>query len=383
MGYNWFDDSTTKLLADSEVSSSKLNNYSALLPWYAALANRNSKRANIVHMGASTVEGFPTTSWKNTQSAQLANILRARHPTSGLTGGGRGYVGTIAAAGTTWPIAVTAGTTDTTHGYYPKFGAWYALAATGSPKFVDTLDAAVTSFDIPLLKGANGAATNGYYKIDGGSLVTFSTFNTAVDLWALSHFAVPATTSIEVGFNAAGWLFPAGIVEYAGDENKGIQVHNCGWGGAKASTWIGATASAVDKWVPAMALLAPDLIIMELGANEHIQAVSSNTYKTNLTALVAMIRAGGMSCPIVLSHAYDVETNAFVYSEPWSNYVAAGNAVVAADPTMISVDHSARMPTTTASNTYSLYHTDSIHGNATGSAYTLMAETLYRAIEPK
>lgn len=357
--------------------------YSALLPWYAALANRANKRVNVVHMGTSTVEGFPTTSWKQQQGAQLAALLRARHPVAGLTTGGRGFVGLQKSTGITWPVALTAGTNDTTHGYSAKFGTWYALAGTSSPKAILTLDAAVTSFDIHLLKGPNGGATNGYYKIDGGSAVTFTTVNAVVDLWANFHVASPATTSIEVGWNAAGWLFPGGIVEYAGDESKGIQVHNCGWGGSQASTWTGATASAVDKWPNAMALLTPDLIIMEFGANEHIHAVTPAQFGIDLTALIAMIRTAGMSCPIVLSIAYDVETNSFVYSNAWSEYVTAAKAVVAADPTMVAVDHTARMPVTTAASTYSLYHTDQIHGNANGNAYALMAETLYAAIAPR
>lgn len=158
----------------------------ALMGWQAALAGRESTRANVVLIGASTVEGYPLTDFDRTTAQELARALRIKFPTTGLgASGGRGRIG-IPSRGLTpplpTPLTFTGGTFDpVAYNVTPAlhFGAshtcWYT--ATASHKVTLTLLAHETALDIVHVAGPSGHVQAGYYRVNGGPPVPFSTHN--------------------------------------------------------------------------------------------------------------------------------------------------------------------------------------------------------------
>ena len=371
-----------------------LADYAALMPFWARLATRTARLVNIGQLGPSITEGAFVASFDRTPSQLLARTLRARYPTPGVTGGGRGYIGVPSTAMTgsgnytpgMWPLAFTGGTIDpvdpaaSVFDLGAKHAVWYA---NGSGKVVDTLANPVTSFDIRHIAGPAGSVNGGYYKIDGGASVPVDTFAaTAVE--RITHVALPASSTIEVGWGGTGYIIFDGIVEYAGDENAGLQVHNFGHSGFKCSDFA-ADPTVDGSWRTAIASFNLDLLILsDLGINDASNGVTSSQFKTALMALIAVLRAGSISCPIVLAANYDVTSApGVVLASPWPQYVTAMREIADADATIVFVDHSARMPATAAASTYGLYHADKIHPAAGGGANQYMQETVAVAIAPR
>ncbi|WP_229662636.1 SGNH/GDSL hydrolase family protein [Nocardioides phosphati] len=378
MGY--MKDSTGRRLDSIAIPSttevSPTYRYDRLLPWFAALANSSRKRANIVMFGDSLVMGYGLSSWAETLPAQTAAALRARN---GITSAGRGFIGANGQVGANhsfWPLQISGGAVYGL-GYGPND--YYITLGAAGQKAIDTLSSPVTSFDVVYFApSSGGSTTGGYYKIDGGTAVTFSTAVTP-GLNTL-HVAAAANTSIEVGFNAgASWtLF--GVTEYKGDENSGVMVHNCGVSGTTAKNW---NDYAATGWPAAQKSLSPDLVILDLGTNDSLTSignVSSAQFKTNLSTLITNLRKQ-VSAPLILNAAYNAQNGAAAV-EPWANYVAAMRAIEAADSTVVVVDHSARMPAASATDPYSLFNQSKLpHASAKG--YALMAATLTQILSPR
>lgn len=360
----------------------KLVDYSKRRSWYAALARRRDDRVNVGILGASLAEGYPVTSPDRTVSSYVSDLLNARMPTKGLTTKGRGFMGiphSVMPAGS-HPFTFTGGTLDDgAAGHGAKKQCWYA-SATG--KLLLALAAPVTSFDICHVLNTSGNAAGAYYKIDGGSSTTFNTLAGSTTI-ETKHIPLPANTSIEVGW-AAGLTIQTGIHEYAGDEAKGIQVHNLGHSGFTAANW--AANSAGWTWLAAIAALNLDLIVIQdLGINDGNTSganVTAATCKTNILAFIALLRANSINAPIELVASQDV-SYATTFRDPWSAYVTAMKEIAASDATVEFFDHGARMPATAATDPQGLYHTDHVHGAANGSAYLFMAETIAAAIAPR
>lgn len=368
--------------------------YDKLLPWYAALANRANARVNVGILGASLVEGAFVSTLTRTVAQNLATILRARHPTPGLATGGRGYIGVPSGALTTssqytpgmWPFAFTGGLLDpidpgpSAFDVGAKHMTWYTNAA--GAKVVLTLAGSVTSFDIHHVVGPSGGATTGYYKIDGGAPTPFATYGAAPAKASVLHVTKPATTSIEVGWNGAGYLIFSGITEYAGDESKGIQVHNLGHSGFTIAEWQDGYGTA-GGWREAIAALDLDLLILQdLGANDGGAGITPAQFQTQLASFITILRAGGIACPLVLAPIQD-PSGGIPLAAPWTEYVAAHKTVADADPTAILVDHSVRLPSTVGPDTLGLWSTiDHVHPRSAGTANLWIAETYARALAP-
>jgi hypothetical protein len=341
------------------------------------MANRANARVDVVHMGASLVEAQPTTSSSKWTSQALAGLLRARYPTPGVVGG-RGFIGTPTTfVAANWPIAFTGGAfDDTALSLGAKHRVWQAVAAAKAVLTVPP--AGLTSYDIQYLAGPSGQATTAYWKNDAGAATVFSTNNAAITSSKL-HVPGPVANTVEVGWNAAGALVVDGIIEYNGDENAGIQVHNCGHGFFTTAQW-----QTGNTWTACLAALTPKLLIMQdYGANDGYTGngnIGAAQFQANLTALIAQVRAAGITCPIVLVSVYDLTQVALPTKEPWANYVAAQAAIAAADPTIVYVDLTTKMPATNAAKTFNLYDVDGIHGNANGNAYHYIAQILFDTI---
>lgn len=348
-----------------------------LRPFHASLANRRAEQVSIVMLGDSTIEGYRLASFAETLPQQLARALRDRFPVSGVTGG-RGYVGltTDPINLPFWPQTIGGGTLENS-GRGPGMKS-YRVDATGEKITYPVQAGGCTSFEIFHIKNSSGAVGGGYYKIDGGAAVNFDT-NNATTIAAKLTVNSPANTSIEIGWNS-GILQIAGIREYAGDETKGVQVHNAGFSGSYASQWT-AQAGVVGTWPYFVPLLSPDLVIIQLGINDSLTAVGNRTpsqYATDITGMISALRLRGTSCPVVLSTTFDPGGTKVA---AWSEYVAAAKGVADADATVVHVDHSARMPAAT-SDQGGLYLSSYLpHESAKGAA--LMAETFLATLAPR
>lgn len=365
------------------VGALSATDYQKLIPWFAALANRKAKRANVVMLGDSLVEGHPLTSYARTWPQTLQQILRARFPTPGVTGG-RGYVGmpssTARGDAGLYPIAFTGGAFDggaVFGGTGAKKNLWYANA--GSTKIIFTVDGPLTSFDILHTKSTAGGGSTGYYKIDAAANVPFAC-SAGANTPFLLHVASAVTSTLEIGWNAAGFVAVDGIIEYKGDESAGIAVHNCGESGTYASFWNTAPAG----WPGAVKLLTPDLVVLTLGTNDSTTSVGNRTstqFKTDMTTLIASLRTATVTCPIVLAAAWD---STLVRVEPWQNYVNKMKEIASADSTVVVADLSARMPAGGSASAIALgLYSDAVHSNANGNAYGYAADALASIIAPR
>lgn len=337
--------------------------------WAAALANLRANKADVVMFGDSLIEGYGLTAWDATLPAQLAKILR------GSTGG-RGFIGaqTDMTDQPFWPIALF-GAASVGLGYGPN-ARYFSLPSTGS-LVIDTVPAeGLTSFDLHYFKYSGGAAAGMYYKIDGGAAVTFNTFN-ATFVNAVLHVTQPVQYTIEVGYIGAAGSF-IGITEYNGDENAGLQVHNCGYSGTEAAGW---NTYASTGWAASMAMLNPDLMILDIGTNDARVAGGNRTpaqFKTNLLALIANLRAS-VSAPLALIAPYDTTNDAL--NSPLIQYIQVLRDVEAADPTITLVDCYSKMPAAAATDTYGLFNASALpHASTKG--YALMAEIIAQGIAP-
>lgn len=366
-GGNWNSSSTPAHSPAAYVA----DDYSKLVPFYAALANRAEARCTIVQIGDSITEGAHCSDLgKATTPARLTQSLRARFPVAGVTGG-RGWIpARNSSPGTTSIVTVAGGSSST--GWGPNWV--YESLSTGT----DTLTVSLTgtSFDIMYLKGSGFGV--GYYTIDGGAAVTFDTSNaTSLDGNILHVSMAAGTHTIVVGWSSGGTVYIDGFIEYNGDETAGINVVRGGYSGSSTSTWLSQTT-----WYDSIPPLAPALIVLQFGVNDSNPTIGNLTaaqFKTNLQSLIAGLRGKFTTPPpFILSMLYQTSNS---YVEPWANYVAAAKQIAAGDAAIVMLDHSVRMPATTASATYGLYYGDNVHPSDKG--YALIAETFAAVLSPR
>jgi lysophospholipase L1-like esterase len=217
----------------------------------------------------------------------------------------------------------------------------------------------------------------GYYTIDGGAAVTFNTNGSTADGNILHVTLTAGTHTIVVGWSSGGTVYIDGFIEYNGDETSGINVVRGGNSGSSVSTW-----NTSSSWQKSISVLAPSLIILQFGVNDANSAGGNRTaaqFKSDLNAMVTALRAQFTTPPpILLSLMYQTSET---YVEPWQNYVTAAAQIAAADAAVVMIDHSKRMPATTATQTYGLYYGDLVHPSDMG--YALIAETLASVLAPR
>ena len=344
--------------------------YSTLLPWYAALAQRETSRVTIACSGDSIFEGYSLTNFADTLPQQIAKALRRR---LGITGSGRGFVG-YAGTNTPSPWALSGGAAALNY-FSPKE---LSMNIPSGGKATLTPGAGLTAFKYLIYTSPSGAAGGGYYKIDGGSAVTFNTYSAAATPVAVDVTAT-ATSSIEFGSTSGSFVL-AGVIEYASDKTAGILVHNCGLTNSWTSQW---NATLSGGWLLWQATMNPTLVLIDLGINDARTAAGnkdSGTYKSDMLTLIANYRAIGVHCPIGLMIDYGQDDSTM--REPYANYVAKMREIADADSTVFVIDHGARMYGVTDPDSVGLYNA-SFLPHASPKGYALMAETIATALMPR
>lgn len=385
----------------------------ALMAWQAALAGREKNRANVVLIGSAQVEGYPVTDFALTPAQELARALRAKFPTSGLDiYGGRGRLG-VPSQGLSpaipTPLTFSGGSFDPP-AYHATpalhMGAshtsWLSDVAGDNVTF--TLEPNETSFDLVHVATPAGHATGGYYQIRDDAPISFSTYAATPTLRVLHvevanfidddviteplgdyMFADAASAMlvgalIEVGCSGSGNLIVSEFITYASDTNAGIMVHGVGHSAYNCDEFA-SNPTTPGGWRYAIANLNPQVIVLQVGINDAV-ANSAGAFGDNLSDLISTIRAASgpiPTVPILLAAPYDVEY-AISLVDPWGDYVAEMRTIAFLDPLIAFVNEGDRMPPTNTFGTFGLYHTDNVHGNADGKAYSLQAQLLAEAL---
>ena len=164
----------------------------------------------------------------------------------------------------------------------------------------------------PVNVDASGAA-------GGGKMTTVSGLADTSHTLALA--AVSGTSLIE------------GILETDGNETTGIRLWEAGHGGYKASDYL-----ASSTWLDPIATIQPQLVTLMLGTNDYSAGVAKATFKSQMTTLIANIRAVITTPPsFLLMAAYQAHIPSITV--PWSDYVDALSEIAVADGDITFFSH--------------------------------------------
>jgi lysophospholipase L1-like esterase len=306
----------------------------ALMPLFAGLAGRLSARCNIVCIGDSITEGQhaqgpPSTGFENRWLARLRDMLRARYPTEGLTGGGRGFI-CVASTGElsfTWP-ATTSQALGTGSWAGPK-AKFLQLAAVGE---TITFTLAGDSADIMWTQVPYGGSFS--WAVDGGPATKVSTNGSSIVDGKLTHISLGKAGSHTLVLSClSGQSNIDGVIEYNGDYTAGIQLHDAGHYGWQCSSWISAlNGGSVGGSAAAIAALVPSAVVITLGVNDQYEGVVPSTFQSDLQTIIKDLKARLPSpYPTFLLNMLPPRYDQSSFDYPWSEYVTAAYNVAAAD----------------------------------------------------
>lgn len=350
-----------------------LYNRPALTAWHAALANRASAPAKIAWLGDSITEGVNATGYGSRWVDRALASLRAAYPTPGVTGG----VNYLSAynqgsySGGWGPQPFTATLTGNSYGHDAGwgFGGRCAVLAAAGDGFSYQVNA--SSFQIHYAR-ANGFGTMSI-QVDGGAVTTVSTSGTfGLQSWS-SPALTPGTHTITISSAGGGSVYFCGLLVFNGDEAAGIQGFEAGHYGWKASGYAGAGSLVYQP----LGLVAPQLVTVALGTNDYQAQTPIETYRSNLSAIVAAVRAQVPTASIALV-MYARRGDVAVQPIGWDQYVRACYDVADADAGGINgasgvavIDLSARLPNaalTGAVDALGIGATDRVHFLSKGHA---------------
>jgi lysophospholipase L1-like esterase len=324
--------------------------------WFAALANRNFAKTNIVCIGDSLTEGMGATLESYRWTERLRQLLNARFPCITQPVGGRGFLAPEVTSGLTsfsasYVTVTGTPTVDTGYGFSQRT---YDISAGGGC----TLAYSLVGDSADILWLGNSGNGSFRWKVDSGSYTTVST-NIAFSNGNITHVSLgtAGAHTLTINWLSGGSVGIDGVIEYNGDYASGIQVHNAGYFGSATSYWTS------GYYPQPIANVNPGLIILELGSNDIGASISAATMKANLLTIIGNLRAAFTTAPpILLMAVYPNQGNDAV----WPSYVAEYYAIAAADPLIDVIDLSLRMPATDATNTWGLIYSDSIHPSNKG-----------------
>jgi lysophospholipase L1-like esterase len=299
------------------------NRASQLPKWRKAMSNlrRGAGPARIACVGDSTTRGSHALAGANDYSAGYpAQLARYIAPKYGLTATWDSFFGacgvslaTIAALDTrftyTGALAEGAGAAQYSFG-----SATFEMTSASSMTFAPIGN--VDTFKIYYIKSttyANGIFT---WSIDGGS-------TTQINSSGSNSVGIATVSAGALGAHAITLAWVSGTVEIIGFEgynasnvNSTLTVLNGGIDGGASPNWV----YAALPWSPGNAAtytaLSADLIMINLGINEELNAISPATYTSNMQTLIT-------SCLTVADVALIAHT-------PCSATTASQQAIIAA-----------------------------------------------------
>lgn len=322
--------------------------------------------ATILFVGHSLIDGFKVDGVGATANANYANAAAKRWPTkfgaelarrtglpvevANVFGSGAATASASTNSNTGVPSIRKTGDPRLTYtagsGYYTAAekslgGTVFGCNAATTPVFKLTSATAVDTVDIYYLQAVGlgtfnvsagaGAAIGAATDCNGASALIKKTV-------ALGSLAVQSANFAR----ATGEVKLVGMVAY-NNSVAHIKVLCAGWTGSKVTDW----SDASQPWspLPAVDVLAPDLLIVQLDLNEALAASPSlippSTYKTALTALMTgyKAQANGKDVGLAISGAPDLSLITG-QTHSWLEYVAV-EYEVAASLGLFAIDFSA------------------------------------------
>jgi lysophospholipase L1-like esterase len=320
---------------------------SAVSAFIAKLGNRQTTPCDVLIIGDSITEGEGA----NARAFRYVNVFRDRirafYPTTGVAGGAN-YL-------TAYPVIAS----------YPRdpsasltFDARFGLGrrsaqlASGTPL---VFNVSATSAKIAYWQAPGAGSFS--YSINGAAAVTVNASGTQAD-GVLRSITGLSGTSDTITINlVSGYVLIEGLYVYNGDETRGVRVWESGHAGWKASDFNATPAGGTaTDWMANITNIQPSLVVIALGANDAISE-SAASFKTQLTTLIANVRAAVTTPPSIVLVAGAERNNTFV--EPWVNYTAAMKSIAASDTAIDVLDLSAVLPK--VSTAPAGWYADSVH----------------------
>ncbi len=171
--------------------------------------------------------------------------------------------------------------------------------------------------------GLTTGTHNFSYKLDAGAVTPLTTSGyTAVSPGQrvrLGPLARPGTSHTLQLAGSTGSPIVEGVYVYNGDESAGIRVWEAGHLGATTGTWL--TSGILPLQL--LAYIQPALVVVALGINDFLTALTPAAITGNLNSLISTVRAYCAVPPSVVLFIEHPIIAAFAYREPWDNYVQA------------------------------------------------------------
>lgn len=346
---------------------------SAMLPWFAALANRDNAPAKVYFIGDSITEGEGATSESKRWVERLRDALRRRFPTDVIgSGGGQGFISAYHETTTIGQPFALAGSPgkDSSFGLARK-----SLILNASGKKM-TRTVVGTSIDVHTVIGSAGTLS---VTVDGGAAITVTSVSGTIGGETRSRVSLGAAGShvVEMAW-ASGSVYVTGITVYNGDENSGIQVAEAGWYGQNTNFWTGGY-----QFQGPTKMYAPQLVVIAISINDYSANKTIAEIKPKLLSVIEMARAdisrAGVPAPTIVLVPWYLRSGTFT-GDPWTAYVSMMHDIAAADPLVAVFDEFARMPSADT-DTLGLYLGDKVHPSNKGHA--LIADSFAGFLSPR
>lgn len=363
----------------------------ALMPFWAALANRAAGPLNIVAAGDSTEEGSGigvtaadrALAWPN----RLGDLLRQRFPTVGEAAVQAANFAPINTPNTVPTGWTKAGTWTAAANYGPNANAARAQVAGNTLTYV--IPAGTTAVDVIALGG--GSISGWTFTIDGGAASATQLAGGSIRDGTVIRIAInPAAARTLVITTVGTNNYIHGLLLYAGNESKGIRVYNTGKHGSRAENWaLGGSYNHILANQTAVLLagvqstigLNPDLLILGWGINDYSAGVTPASYRAALENIIATRRLmlPTKQLPVLLLGKYT--PNIAGAGVAWGEYRTARAALAAADPLVAVLELEDFMPAVVSAQAVTLgLYSDTLHPTAKG--HQMIADRVAAFIQP-
>jgi lysophospholipase L1-like esterase len=167
------------------------------------------------------------------------------------------------------------------------------------------------------------------WRIDGGA---WTDVNQQVDNYGGRVTPIrglsAASHTLDVDW-VSGVALLEGAMIYNGDEETGVRVWNGARGGAQTVTF----SAGGTWWLDSLATVAPELVTIMLGVNDYANNIAVATFSARLQTIITNVRVTVPTAQILLVAPYQAYVAA--PAAPWSDYVAAMEAICQADPSVL------------------------------------------------
>jgi lysophospholipase L1-like esterase len=295
----------------------------ALAKFTEALGMRYTKPVDVAFLGDSVLEGVNATNDVSRWVSLLTKYLQRTYNPPNVAGG-LGYIpphsSIYGAGGTYWTLSGGAFQTNTGGWGFRQVG-FTAVGHTSTFTFTG---------DRFWLLYEQGPSHGGIsVQIDGGTTTVFGTNNATLKsgrLWDSglltrgSHTViVKANNSLAAPNNIYNAVVD-GIMCFDGDgaatagNGYGVRVWEGGFSGYATSNF---TSSV--RWAEPLDTIAPDMVVVALGANDMGASVSQATYRTNLESIVSTINSTATTSPSIALLGYGT-ADTTANKETWRQY---------------------------------------------------------------